>query len=90
MEKFANLTLDVELSPSDIQCLNTADAVAALFARLGYNVNERTVQAPGNLGITADGTVRPIKRIELIANQEGLLQVYLFELTSVTIARHGL
>lgn len=77
----------MELSASDVQSLNNGDAVAALFSRLGYNVNERTEQAPGNLGITAEGTVRPIRRIELIANQEGLLQVYLFELTSVTIAQ---
>ena len=61
MEKSTDLTFDVELSASDVQSLNSADAVAGLFARLGYNVNERTVQAPGNLGITADGTVRPIK-----------------------------
>ena len=87
MEKSTDVTFDVELSASDVQSLNSADAVAGLFARLGYNVNERTEQSPGNLGITADGTVRPIRRIELIANQEGLLQVYLFELTSVTIAQ---
>jgi hypothetical protein len=87
LEKSTDVTFDVELSASDVQSLNSADPVAGLFARLGYNVNERTEQLPGNLGITADGTVRPIRRIELIANQEGLLQVYLFELTSVTIAQ---
>lgn len=87
MDRSTGLISDVELSASDVQSLNNADAVAALFARLSYNINERTEQAPGNLGITADGTVRPIRRIELIANQDGLLQVYLFELTSVTIAQ---
>jgi hypothetical protein len=81
------LTLDLELGLADVQSLNNANAIAGLFARLGYNVNERTEQAPGNLGITAEGTVRPIRRVELIANHEGLLQVYLFELTSVTVAQ---
>jgi hypothetical protein len=65
---------------------SAADAFSALFARLGYNTDARTAQPAGNLGITADSTVRPIKKIELIADQEGLLQVYLFELQSVTVA----
>lgn len=56
------------------------------FGGLGYNTHARTSQTPGNLGITAETTVRPIKKIELIADQEGLLQVYLFELQTVTVA----
>ena len=63
-----------------------ADSVAAFFARLGYNTDVRTAQTAGNLGITAEGTTRQIKRIELLASQESLLQVYLFEVTSVTVA----
>jgi hypothetical protein len=78
--------LDIELNHHDIQTLNSPDAIAAFFGRLGYNTNARTPQTPGNLGITADGTARPIKKIELIADQESLFQVYLFELTSVTVA----
>ncbi len=78
-------TLDLELSPHDVQALSSADAVAACFAQLGYNTDARTSQTPGNLGITAEGTARPIKKIELIADQESLFQVYLFELTSVTV-----
>jgi len=77
---------DTDLTRQDIQSLSSADAVTALFARLGYNTDAHTAQTPGNLGITADSTVRPIKKIELIADQEGLLQVYLFELQSVTVA----
>ncbi len=84
-QKAANV-FDIELRLHDIQALNSVDAVTALFARLGYNTNARTPQTPGNLGITAEGTVRPIKKIELIADQEGLFQVYLFELVSVTVA----
>jgi hypothetical protein len=82
--------LDIDLSRQDVQALSSADGVAAFFARLGYNTDARTAQTPGNLGITADSTVRPIKEIELIADQEGLLQVYLFELQSVTVTHtHG-
>ena len=78
--------LDIELGPRDVQALSNADAVAAFFARLGYSTDRRTQQTPANLGITADGTARPIKKIELIADQENLFQVYLLELTSVTVA----
>jgi hypothetical protein len=78
--------LDIALSRQDIQSLSSADGFAAFFARLGYNTDARTAQTAGNLGITADSTVRPIKKIELIADQEGLLQVYLFELQTVTVA----
>ena len=77
---------DIDLTRQDIQSLSSADGFAAFFARLGYNTDARTAQTAGNLGITADSTVRPIKKIELIADQEGLLQVYLFELQSVTVA----
>ena len=58
----------------------------AFFARLGYNTEGRTAQTAGNLGITADSTSRPIRKIELIADQEGLLQVYLLELQNITVA----
>ncbi|MFQ5873777.1 MAG: Eco57I restriction-modification methylase domain-containing protein, partial [Dehalococcoidia bacterium] len=78
--------LDLELDPQDIQALNGSDAVAAFFARLGYNTDVRTHQTPGNLGITAEGTSRPIKKVELLADQETLFQVYLFELTNVTMS----
>jgi hypothetical protein len=60
--------------------------VAAFFARLGYSTDTRISQTPANLGITAEGTARSIKKIELIADQEGFFQIYLFELTNVTVA----
>jgi hypothetical protein len=78
--------LDLQLRREDVQELNSADALAAWFARLGYDTNARTEQSAANLGITAESTLRPIRRIELIADQEGFFQVYLFELTSVTVA----
>jgi len=86
MDHKAASILDLELSPHDIQALNSADALSAFFAGLGYNTNARTPQIPGNLGVTAEGTARPIRKIELIADQENLFQVYLFELVSVTVA----
>ena len=86
MKDVATQIIDIELGPHDIQALNGADAVAAFFARLGYNTDVRTLQTANNLGITAEGTTRPIKKIELIADQETLFQIYLFELTSVTIS----
>jgi hypothetical protein len=77
---------DIELGYADIQALSDADAVAAFFERLGYNTSVRKIQTPANLGITADSTLRPIKKIELLADQEGLLQIYLFKVRSVTVA----
>ncbi len=79
------MKLDCDLTRQDIQQLANADAVTALFARLGYNTEARIAQTPENLGITAEGTLKPIQHVELIADQEGLLQIYLFVLTSVTV-----
>jgi hypothetical protein len=81
-----NQFLDIEVVTHDIQALKSPDAIAALFAKLRYNTNARTMQTAGNLGITAETTIRPVKKIELIADQEGLFQIYLFELQSVTVA----
>jgi hypothetical protein len=74
------------LRAEDVQRLSDADAIAAFFGRLGYNTNPRTFQTPGNLGITNETALRRIRRIELIADNEGFLQVYLFQLASLTIA----
>jgi hypothetical protein len=38
------LNQDYELSREDIQLLSSRDALAALFAKLGYDTNERLVQ----------------------------------------------
>lgn len=81
-----DLRFDLDLAERDIQGLSSADTLVAFFASLGYDTNARTVQTPGNLGIAADSTLRPINRIELIADREGLFQVYLFELKTVTVA----
>lgn len=80
------ISFDVELSARDVQDLSSVEGVAAFFAKLGYNTNSRTSQTPGNLGITAEGTTRAIRKIYQLADQESLFKVYLFELTSVTVA----
>jgi hypothetical protein len=75
-----------------VQELAHADAVAALFARLGYDTSDRLTQSTAAMGITADAVRRKVRRVERIADQEhGTLQVYLFELDSVTVAAiHGI
>ncbi|MHB8203095.1 MAG: Eco57I restriction-modification methylase domain-containing protein [Desulfomonilaceae bacterium] len=80
------MSFDVTITARDVQELSSADSVTAFFARLGWRTEVRIEQSPGNLGITAAGTVKPIKKIELIADQDGALQVYIFQLASVTIA----
>jgi hypothetical protein len=77
--------LDAELTPHHVQDLADADAVAAFFQRLGYDTERRLQQSPANLGI-AESQHPQIRRCELVADQLGLLQVYLFELKSVTQA----
>lgn len=78
--------LDKDLRPEHIQSISNASEVAGFFSYLGYNTSERITQSPANLGITNENLLKEIKNTELIANQETLLQVYLFELSSVTIA----
>ncbi len=86
MDNSQSVFLDIDLNRQDIQSLASSEAVAAFFASLGYATEARTAQTTGNLGITADSTSRPIRKIELIADQDGLFQVYLFELQSITVA----
>ena len=76
---------DIDLHRRDIQQLSNADEIAAFFARLGYSTDARIEQTAQNLGITSEGAKRPINYIRLIANEDAFLQVYLFELKSVTM-----
>lgn len=78
---------DKPLNPHDILQLSDSHAIAGFFAELGYNTNARVEQKPENLGITAESTLRHIRKIELVADQDGFFQVYLFELRSVTITQ---
>src|SRR5207249_4839353 len=83
----ATITGDYELTARDIQALSGPDAVAALFATLGYDTTARVTQSPAAMGITAESLRRKVRRIERLAEQDaGELQVYLVELDSVTVA----
>ena len=78
--------LDQDIRRETVQTLSSQDTVAALFAALGYHTDSRLAQTPANIGATAESLIRQITYLERIADQEGLLQVYLVELTSVTLA----
>src|SRR5207249_837547 len=78
--------VDQAIGVRDVQPLANADAVAAFFARLGYDISARLPQTPAAMGMSTEGLRRKIRRIERIADQEaGALQVYLVELDSVTV-----
>src|SRR5260370_15316235 len=78
---------DLELSREDIQLLSSRDALAAFFAKLGYDTNDRLVQNVAAMGFTSDNLKSAITHIERLASQDGrMFEVYLFELKSVTIA----
>lgn len=85
------LTDDRDLTPSEIQVLSSTENIAAFFATLGYDTDDKTgarvKQSVSALGITPDSIAKTIKHVERLADQEnGTLQVYLFELSSVTVA----
>ncbi|MFL5591806.1 MAG: hypothetical protein ACJ8DI_29730 [Ktedonobacteraceae bacterium] len=78
---------DYELSREDIQDLSSRDALAAFFAKLGYDTNDRLVQNVAAMGFTSDNLKSAITHIERLASQDArMFEVYLFELKSVTIA----
>ena len=84
-------TEDRDLKLSEIQVLSNAENMAAFIAALGYNTDDksgaRIKQSASALSITPDAIAKTIKHVERLADQEnGTLQVYLFELSSVTVA----
>ena len=76
---------DLELTSQDIQVLHDGDSVAAFLTSLGYDTRARIQQTAANLGLP-EPVQRQIKRIELLADHDKFLQVYLFELKNVTVA----
>ena len=70
---------DYELSREDIQDLSSRDALAAFFAKLGYDTNDRLVQNVAAMGFTSDNLKSAITYIEHLASQDGrMFEVYLF------------
>ena len=84
----AKPAVDVDLQKHQVQDLSSPDAVAAFFAGLGWDTSARTPQTPANLGVGAQTLLDQIKHCELIASdgEDWPLQVYLFELASLTTA----
>ena len=83
------MTDDRNISVADVQTLATRDGVAAFFAALGYRTDSRQPQSVSAMGITAGPLSRQIEHIERIAvHDDGAepIDLYLIELTSVTIA----
>jgi hypothetical protein len=78
--------LDRDTRREDIQGLSNRDQVAAFFAGLNYQTDARIAQVPANLGVSNESLTRQIKHLERIAEHETLLQIYLVELSSVTVA----
>src|SRR5258707_4743487 len=82
-------TEDYDLTLEEVQELSSRDALAAFFARLGYDSNVRLVQNVAAMGITNDNLKATITHIERLAIQSVLgfdFEIYLFELKSVTVA----
>ena len=80
---------DKNISVADVQTLATRDGVAAFFAALGYHTDSRQTQSVSAMGVTAASLTRQIGHIERIAVQDDgaePLDLYLIELTSVTVA----
>jgi hypothetical protein len=83
------LQYDYDLSREDIQELSGRDGLVALFAKLGYDTNVRLEQNVGAMGITNETLKNAIQHIERLAQFQVaglLLEVYLFEVKSVTVA----
>ncbi len=77
---------DYHVENTDIQSLSSREAVCSFFSHIGYNTEARIAQTPANLGITASSVTRQIRHIERVADQDDYLQVYIFEVDSVTIS----
>jgi len=83
------MTTDKDLTSGDIQLLANREAVVAFFASLRYRTDARVPQTPAAMGITSEHLQSQIKHIERIAveaNGAEPLDIYLVELTSVTVA----
>ncbi|MBX3459328.1 MAG: hypothetical protein KF696_05065, partial [Planctomycetes bacterium] len=76
---------DLELTPHDVQAIDGRDALARFFARLGYDTDKRLPQTADALGIAQSALRSALKHVERISANGGL-QVYLFEVASVTLA----
>ena len=78
---------DEQLVVSDIRRLESADEIAHFFAKLRYDVDERTnIPDYAVLGMGSEDMRQHIHKIELIGKdpEDGDISIYLFEVRSVT------
>jgi hypothetical protein len=78
-------TYDLNLTLQDLQGLHDANSLVGFFTALGYDTKARTIQTAANLGIS-EAVQQRIRRVELLSDNARFLQVYLFEMKSVTVA----
>jgi hypothetical protein len=77
---------DIQLQQSDVTNLSSRSAIREFFVRLGYDASQARETFPQAEGMP-QRLQEAIKFLELSASDEfGLLNVYLIELTSVTVA----
>ena len=78
---------DEQLNASDIRQLENADEIAHFFAKLRYDVDQRTnIPDYAVLGMGSEDMRQHIHKIELIGKDpvDGDISIYLFEVRSVT------
>ena len=77
---------DLPLTAADVAHLDSVDAIADFFTRLGYPAGTRVPMTAQALSLNRELT-DATRRVERLTSVEGVLEIYLFELTSVTVAR---
>ncbi len=77
---------DIELSHDAIQTLSNAEGVVKFFTTLRYDTTERIEQTLQAMHFTSEKLRSEVQRIVRIASHdEGLFEVYLFEVRSLTV-----
>jgi hypothetical protein len=79
------LAEDRQLTAQDVRALSSAEAVARFFAQLGYPLETRLPMTPAALGLNQSLT-NATRHSERLASVDGALELFLVELTSVTVA----
>ena len=78
------LATDIDLTTRDVADLASADAIAGLLARLGYDTSARAVLTPAAVGLSGESAAA-IKRIELLSEDpERFLRVVFAQSRSLT------
>jgi hypothetical protein len=78
--------VDQQITAKEIQNLKSAEQVVDLFDMLGYPVADRIEMTPEALNLS-DDLSESVQRIEKISSVDEMLDVYLVELLSLTVAR---